>query len=82
MTIFPFVLEISNKNGNDKLMNKIKDDLENFETISLENGDLCLISFFKDFKNIYVCKAIKDSSEDSYNIHNLEIILKTIENKG
>lgn len=80
--IFLFNIDISNENGNNESMNKIKENLVDFEIISLENRDVCLISHFEDFKNIYVCKAIKDTSTNVYNMHNIEIILKTMESNG
>jgi len=56
--------------------------INDFQTIKLRSGDYCIVSYFKDFKNIYVCKAIKNCEDDSYEIHNLHIILKTMMSEG
>jgi len=54
-----------------------------YQSIKLENGDYCIISYFSDYKNIYVCKAVKNcTDDDSYEMHNMAIILKTMESEG
>lgn len=53
----------------------------NYQSIVLENGDYCIVSYFKDFKNIYVCKAIKNT-ENTYEMHNIEVIVNTIQSDG
>jgi hypothetical protein len=53
-----------------------------FQIIKLENGDRCIVSYFKDFKNIYLCGAVKDNEKNSYKVHNYDIITKTLESTG
>lgn len=53
-----------------------------FQNIKLENGDYCIVSHFKDLKNIYLCKAVKGSTNDSYDVHNAKIIFETMMSKG
>lgn len=63
-------------------MNGIKPCLINdFENIQLENGDYCFVTYFKDFKNIYLSKAVK-GSDNLFKSHNLSIIEKTLQSEG
>lgn len=57
-------------------------ETNDFPTITLENGDYCIISHFEDFKNIYLCEAVKCLNSDSYEMHNLEIVVRTMGNDG
>jgi len=57
--------------------------IEEFENAKLKNGDYCIISFFKDFKNIYVCKAVKDCNDSFYTNHEMDSLLNpTNHSKG
>lgn len=56
--------------------------INDYQSITLRNGDYCIVSFFKDFKNIYLCKAVKNLENDDYSIHNLTIILNTMRSEG
>lgn len=47
----------------------------------LESGDYCIVSYFKDFKNIYLCKAIKNV-ENAYVMHNMDVIMQTSQSNG
>ncbi|VVC40574.1 Hypothetical protein CINCED_3A001375 [Cinara cedri] len=50
-----------------------------FKSISLKNGDYCMLSHFEDFQNIYVCKAVCSKEDPNvYEMHNFDIIMKTI----
>ncbi|KAE9524914.1 hypothetical protein AGLY_014964 [Aphis glycines] len=49
-----------------------------YQNITLTIGDYCIISYFKDFNNIYLCKAVKSDANDDYEMHNLPIIIKTM----
>lgn len=62
----------------DKTKKRLIDD---FQNITLISGDRCLISFFKNFSNIYVCKAVKND-ENNYESHNSNIVVKTLECTG
>lgn len=53
-----------------------------FQNITLTIGDYCIISYFKDFNNIYLCKAVKSDANDDYEMHNLPIIIKTMNSEG
>lgn len=73
--------EISNNCVNNDI--KSNESLINdFHTIKLSSGDYCIVSYFKDFENIYLCKAIKNCENDCYEMHNLHIILKTMMSEG
>lgn len=79
-----FIIEptISNITENNEVMNDTKRCLSNdFENIVLKNGDFCIVTHFKDFKNIYLCKAVKNDA-DIYETHNMDIISKTLHSKG
>ncbi|XP_060853511.1 uncharacterized protein LOC132931636 isoform X2 [Rhopalosiphum padi] len=69
--------EISNNNIDDEVINEPKENLKikEFENAKLKNGDYCIISFFKDFKNIYVCKAVKDCNDSFYTNHEMDSLL-------
>lgn len=74
---------VGNKSENQGLINATKPSLINdFQNIQLENGDYCFVSYFEDFKNIYVCKAVKDYSDNSYKLHNISVIMETIQSEG
>lgn len=78
-----FILEISNGNDNHSTINMQRKSLTtDFQTIKLENGDFCFVTYFKDFKNIYLCGAVKNDKTNSYDAHNLNIILKTMKSTG
>lgn len=63
------------------MKNKTKGSFTNhFEYVTLRNGDFYIVSYFKDFKNIYLCKAME--MNNSYVIHNSLIVLKTLKSKG
>lgn len=63
------------------MTNKTKKRLvDDFEYVALTNGDLCIISFFKNFNNIHICKAVKNGQ--NYDPHNTHIVLKTMSSTG
>ncbi|XP_026818102.1 uncharacterized protein LOC113557019 isoform X2 [Rhopalosiphum maidis] len=73
--------QISNKcENNDTIIKSSESFINSFENITLTTGDYCIVSYFKDFKNIYLCKAVKNEAND-YEMHNLPIILKTMDSK-
>jgi len=72
----------SNCDNNDTIIKSNKSLINDFQTIELRSGDYCTVSHFKDFKNIYLCKAVKNCENNSYEMHNLPIILKTMESAG
>lgn len=75
-------LESSTNAAPDEALNELNNDLINdFKNVTLENGEYCLVTYFKDFKNIYLSKAVK-STENIYEMHNLDVILKTIQSEG
>lgn len=79
-----FIVEstISNTTENNEVMNDIKRCLSNnFENVTLKNGDYCIVSHFQDFENIFLCKAVKNYA-DVYEMHNMDIISKTSFSKG
>lgn len=41
-----------------------------------------MISFFEDFSCVYVCKAKHDNTNDTYDINDFEIVLKTDTSTG
>jgi len=73
---------LNNCEQNDSLIKSNEILINDFQSIILESGDYCLVSYFKDFKTIYLCKAIKDCEDDTYKMHNLPIILKTMDSEG
>ncbi|KAL4141977.1 hypothetical protein QTP88_004511 [Uroleucon formosanum] len=71
--------EISNNcEQNDSKVQSNESLINDFQSIKLRSGDYCLVSYFKDFKTIYLCKAVKIRGDDVYEMHNLPIIVKTI----
>lgn len=73
---------ISNDCENNETIIKSNECLiNNFHSITLTIGDYCIISYFKDFKNIYLCKAVESCKHDTYEMHNLPIVLKTMINE-
>lgn len=72
------------ENNEDTLKSKTSYECStnDFQNISLENGDYCIVSYFKDLKNIYLCLAVKNSTNKFYEPHNVDIILKTMDSKG
>lgn len=81
---FFFKLGISNDSDNNSIIHTEKESLiADFQTIKLENGDCCIVSYFEDFKNIHLCKAVKDcKNSSSYESHNLPIVLETMSSNG
>lgn len=73
---------MNNGEQNDALIKSNESLINDFQSIILKSGDYCLVSYFKDFKTIYLCKAIKDCEDDTYKMHNLPIILKTMDSEG
>ncbi|XP_022168298.1 uncharacterized protein LOC111032328 isoform X2 [Myzus persicae] len=74
--------EISNNcENNDTIIKSNASLINDFQTIKLRSGDYCLVSYFKDFKNIFLCKAVKSCVIDGYEMHNTPIILKTLESE-
>ncbi|XP_029347622.1 uncharacterized protein LOC100166817 isoform X3 [Acyrthosiphon pisum] len=74
--------EISNNcEQNDAIIKSNESLINDFQSIILRTGDYCIVSYFKDFKTIYLCKAIKDCEDDTYKMHNLPIILKTMDSE-
>ncbi|XP_050441642.1 uncharacterized protein LOC126846351 isoform X4 [Adelges cooleyi] len=57
---------------NDKVLDELKNQKNPFKS-----GDICLLTHFQDFKNIYVSKAIK-CSENNYDLHNIIMEVATI----
>lgn len=77
-----FILDISIKSVNNNII-KAKESSDNeFQSIALKNGDYCLVSHFENFNNIYLCLAVKNPTSDIYEIHNLDIIIKTMKSEG
>lgn len=77
-----FILDISIKIPNSNIIRTKESSDNEFLSIVLESGDYCLVSHFEDFKNIYLCLAVKNSTNDMYEIHNLDIIIKTMKSEG
>lgn len=67
---------------NGTIIKSSKSPINDFQNITLKIGDYCIISYFKDFNNIYLCKALKSDANDNYEMHNLPIILKTMNSEG
>lgn len=66
-----------------KECNEATDNLsKEWESVIIENGDYCIITHFKDFKNIYVCKAVMDQEDNTYKMHNMAIVLATLNSEG
>lgn len=67
-----------------EMKNTTKECSDNlFKSISLNNGDYCLVSYFKDFQNIHLCKAVRSKEDlNLYKVHNSDIILKTLTSNG
>lgn len=77
------MLKNSCENNENTLKNKTKEcSASDFQNVILKNGDYCIVTYFKDLKNIYLSKAVKDCTNNEYEGHNVHIILKTIKSQG
>jgi len=74
------LLETLNCHKNNQVINESKENLKihEFENVKLKNGNLCIITYFKDFKDIYICKAGKDLNDCSYTNYDINSMLKDI----
>lgn len=78
---FIFIDIPNNYKNNETIIKSNQSFINDFQSIELENGDYCMVSYFEDFENIYLSKAIINQ-ENVYEVHNLSIILKTMDSKG
>ncbi|KAE9525099.1 hypothetical protein AGLY_014513 [Aphis glycines] len=69
-----------NCHKNNQVINESKENLKihKFENVKLKNGNSCIITYFKDFKDIYICKAGKDLNDCSYTNYDIISMLKDI----
>lgn len=72
----------TNCENNGIIIKSCESSINWFQNITLTIGDYCIISYFKNFNNIYLCKAVKSDANDDYEMHNLPIILKTMNSEG
>ncbi|XP_050057688.1 uncharacterized protein LOC114129948 isoform X1 [Aphis gossypii] len=70
--------EMSNCNVNDEVINEFKKNLkiDDFENVKLKNGDYCIITYFKNFKDIYICKAGNDFDGNFYTNNDINSMFK------
>lgn len=50
--------------------------------VPFKNGDSCFITFFNGFTSIFVVKASKSITDNSFKMHDSYIISKTVESTG
>lgn len=69
---------MSNCNVNDEVINEFKKNLkiDDFENVKLKNGDYCIITYFKNFKDIYICKAGNDFDGNFYTNNDINSMFK------
>ncbi|XP_050525474.1 uncharacterized protein LOC126896591 isoform X2 [Daktulosphaira vitifoliae] len=54
---------------NDEIIKKFKIERP------LKNGDVCILTFFQNFKNVFVNKAIKNKDSEQWNLENEDMIV-------
>lgn len=71
---------MSKCNVNNEVINEFKENLKinDFENAKLKNGDYCIITYFKDFKDIYICRAGNDFDVNFYTNDDINSMLKDI----
>lgn len=50
--------------------------------VPFKNGDICIITYFEDFSDIYVCKALHNTSNKTYDMIGIDVVLMTMSSTG